>query len=145
MAALICSMWAMGWQQHMCWWQLHIGQTVALHNTSHCTPVPCLEVYRVWDNPQQNHDAHEESRTCGHYNISLTHLPQEDLAPLTFEVSGRASDTCPHPLTQSLPFVEPVFALSCPGPGLFALGEGESDKWIEGKREMKRRVGSSFV
>lgn len=31
MAVLICSMQATGWQQHMCWWQLHTGQ--ALHKT----------------------------------------------------------------------------------------------------------------
>lgn len=57
MAALICSMQATGWQQHMCWWQPHTGQTLAPYNTSHCTPVPRLEGYKVWNNPQQNCDA----------------------------------------------------------------------------------------
>lgn len=33
-AALICSVQATGWQQHMCWWQAHTGQTLAPYNTS---------------------------------------------------------------------------------------------------------------
>lgn len=35
-------------------------------------------------------------------------------------------------------FVEPPFALNCPGPDLFALGDGESDKGKEGDVETWR-------
>lgn len=80
MAALICSMQTAGWQQHMCWWQPHTGQTLAPYNTSHCTPVSHSEVYRGWTNPQQNHDARVSicrfsgqflrSRRCGCHKVS---------------------------------------------------------------------------
>lgn len=73
----------------------------------------------------------------------VTSAARRDLAPLTLEVSGRTSATCPHPPDGA--FVEPLFALSCPGSDLFALWDGESDKGMEGWKEMERRGGSSFV
>lgn len=51
----------------------------------------------------------------------------------------------PTPPDRATAFVEPLFALSRPGSDLFALRNGESDKGMEGWREMERRGGSSFV
>lgn len=154
MAALICSMQATGWQQHMCWWQPHTGQTLALYNTSHCTPVPpSLKSTRSGLIHDKNHAAvfsmhvaFFRSNILGEQKMQMPQgKPRWDLTALTSEVSGWTSADRPHPPNEPLPFVEPLFALSSPGSDLFALGDGESDKGMEGWREMEGRGGSSFV
>lgn len=56
-AALICSMQAAEWQQHMCWWQLLIGQTLMQHDLCYCTPAPWLQVYKTGLIHDENHHA----------------------------------------------------------------------------------------
>lgn len=145
MAALICSMQATGWQQHMCWWQPHTGQTLALYNTSHCTPVSHFEVRT---NPRQNNDVllactcfnlwlfgsfFGWSRRC--HKVSSSHVPQWDLAPLTLEVSGRISATCPHPPTEPLPLLSHCLPWAALGQTCLLSG---MERAIKGWREMER-------
>lgn len=44
----------------------------------------------------------------------------------------------PTPPNSATAFVEPLFALNCPGSDLFALGDGESDKGMERDGEARR-------